>query len=137
MQLACELAGAAFFPRNLGPAAVANHLGGTRFDVEVARRFSPDSPWPRWRDEATDLCRHLSLDSARGLRRILDFVLPGDGRVDPETQRAFVHELSADLRRTEAEVEGSAHRLAREMTAKVGAGRALTDVLPTSREELR
>jgi len=127
IQLAHELAVTAFHPRNFGADAVANHISGTRFDVEIARRFWPDSPWRRWRRRAEELCRRLALDTARGLRAVLDFVEAGEGRPERRAGRAFVAGLAADLRAVEAEVLAGADKLTREVTDTIGQGRALTD----------
>ncbi|MFN7972903.1 MAG: radical SAM protein [Acidobacteriota bacterium] len=88
---------AAFHDRNFGPGALNNLIMGTRFDIEVARKFHPDVFRPEWRARGIALSRELGHGSARGLREILAHVArtaPGPADQD------LVADLSARLRPT-------------------------------------
>jgi radical SAM superfamily enzyme YgiQ (UPF0313 family) len=113
-----------FGPRNFGDDALANRIMGTRFDIEVARRFHPDAFDPTWLAEGKALSRELGIDSVRGMRRILEHVRrdpTGSGDLD------LVAELAPALRATEQEIRARCQALARRMQRRIG-GSPLTDV---------
>jgi radical SAM superfamily enzyme YgiQ (UPF0313 family) len=112
-----------FFPRNFGPEALANRLMGTRFDIEVARRFHGDRFRPAWLEAGKRLSRTLGLDTARGLGAIIAHVARrGDG------DEALVEEVSATLRATEREVAAEARALAIEIGRAIERGKPLTQL---------
>lgn len=118
-----EMAIACFHERNFADDALANRMMATRFDVEVVRHFHPDLFRPAWRDEAVGLSRALALDSARGLRAILDHVrsgATGDARV--------ISEVSRSLRAAERALSAAASDLAARVARAVGRGAPLTDI---------
>lgn len=113
-----------FGPRNFGDDALANRIMGTRFDIEVARRFHPDVFDPEWLAEGKALSRELGVDSVRGMRRILEHVRrdpTGAGDLD------LVAELAPALRAVEQEIRARCQALARRMQRRIG-GAPLTDV---------
>ncbi len=111
-----------FHPRNFGDGALANHLMGTRFDAEVCRYFHPDVWRKSWGDEAKDLSRALSTDTAQSLRKILAHVTANEARTD----RAFVRALAPELRAAEEVIGERARDFARAMQAAIGRGAPLT-----------
>ena len=116
VQRVYELATRCFFPRNFAAGALANRLQGTRFDVEVCRRFHPEVYQEAWLIETKGLGRRLALDSVAGLREIIRQVEAGEGAAGAR----FVADLSARLRQTEAEVGAGAEDLERRVQGAVG-----------------
>lgn len=112
----------AFHPRNFGDGALANHLMGTRFDVEVARHFHPERTNPAWVVSGRALSRRLGRDSADALSAIVDHV---EARAGGDL--AFAAALGRRLRAVEDEVRAEARALARSLALAVG-GRPLTDL---------
>ncbi len=121
-----RLALAAFHARNFAAGALANHIMGMRFDVEVARRFHDDIFDPAWLAEGKALCAALASDTVRGLRAVIDHVKAGA----PSRSRddAFVRELSTGLRATEASLWAQCRALASTLQARIGRGRPLTEL---------
>jgi len=120
-----SLAMECFMPRNFGNDALSNRIMGTRFDVEVSRHFYPELYDPAWLAEGKELTRVLMLDGAGALEKIVDFV---ERRGPAREERAFVAELSAQLRATERVVRERCKALARELMARIGRGRPLTEL---------
>ncbi|HSQ63137.1 MAG TPA: cobalamin-dependent protein [Polyangiaceae bacterium] len=114
-----------FMPRNFGNDALSNRIMGTRFDVEVSRHFYPELYDPAWLAEGKALTRVLMLDGAGALEKIVEFV---ERRGPASEERAFVAELSAQLRATERVVRERCKALARELMARIGRGRPLTEL---------
>lgn len=112
-------------PRNFGNDALSNRIMGTRFDVEVSRHFYPELYDPAWLAEGKELTRVLMLDGAGALEKIVEFV---ERRGPAGEERAFVAELSAQLRATERVVRERCKALARELMARIGRGRPLTEL---------
>ncbi len=119
-----DLAMACFHARNFGEGALANALMGTRFDVEVARKFHPDAFRAAWLDEAIDQSRTLALDTADGLAAIVAHVKAAPRERDGE----LVAALSDRLRATERAVGERARALAREVWRALGRGAPLTEL---------
>ncbi|MBN1608725.1 MAG: cobalamin-dependent protein [Polyangiaceae bacterium] len=117
MERVFQLAMAAFYERNFSGWALANRLQSTRFDVEVARFFHPARFRPVWLEAAKDLNRRLACDSAAGVRRIVAHV---QSRSPVSADPDFVDELSADLRRCEAEIDAEATALELEVQRTLG-----------------
>ena len=118
MQRVFELSIEAFYERNFSGSALANRLQSTRFDVEVARHFHPESFQPGWLDCAKNLNRRLSRDSAEGVRHIVAHVVSG---APPHQDEEFIVALSARLRQTEAIINAEATELEAEVQRTVGA----------------
>jgi anaerobic magnesium-protoporphyrin IX monomethyl ester cyclase len=117
MERIFQLAMAAFYERNFSGSALANRLQSTRFDVEVARFFHPARCRPSWLEAAQALNRRLARDSAAGVRRIVAHVTSGS----PVSQDpALVAELSAELRRREAEIDADATALELDVQRTLG-----------------
>ena len=112
----------AFGERNFGPESLHNHLMGTRFDLETARFFNPDSFQPEWHAEGKALTRRLSLDSVAGMRAILDRVR---GAAPSFQDQPFAIELATGLRSIEGEIREAGRRLARTLRDRYG-GETLT-----------
>ncbi|MBI4871538.1 MAG: radical SAM protein [Candidatus Riflebacteria bacterium] len=102
MQRVFELAMRCFFPRNFAAGALANRLMGTRLDAEVCRRFHPAVFREEWLREAEELTRALARDSARSMRKIVEFVEAGPG--GPDEEDSFVAALSERLHAVDAEL---------------------------------
>ncbi len=117
-----ELSMRAFGYRNFGNDALANRIMGTRFDIEVCRHFHRDAFEPAWHEEGKRLSRALGIDSARGMRRILEHV-----RSSRTGDDAMVEELTRELREVEHVIREQARALARTMQDRVG-GMPLTDL---------
>lgn len=112
-----------FQERNFGFDALANRIMGTRFDVEVFRKFHPELFEPRWLSEGHELSRVMSLSSADSLSRIAAFVR----EERPVAMEAELMDAeSAILRAAEASVRGRAQDLACELASKVNRGKPLT-----------
>ncbi len=120
-----QLALACFRERNFGDRALANHLMGTRFDIEVVRHFHRAAFDPAWLAEGKALSGTLAHDSADALERIVEHV---DSGAPPSSDAALVAELSAGLRSTEAVVRGRARALGQTLQRAAGQGRPLTDL---------
>jgi radical SAM superfamily enzyme YgiQ (UPF0313 family) len=116
IQRVFDLAMLCFEERNFSAHALANRLMGTRFDVEIARRFHPVNFDTEWLAEAKRLSHTLATDSAAGLRRIVAFVKEG-GRDEGK----LVEDLSFQLRSTEYEILKAAARLEEEVQKTLGA----------------
>jgi radical SAM superfamily enzyme YgiQ (UPF0313 family) len=115
IQRVFELAMLCFHERNFAEGSAANRLMSTRFDVEVARHFHPARFNRVWLEEIKDLSRTLMLDSVRGLREIVAFVLEGGD------EASFLDGLRARLRQTEEIVLEGAARLEECVQAGTGA----------------
>lgn len=120
-----DLAMQCFGARNFGGDALANRIMGTRFDVEVARHFHPERFDPRWLAEAKDLTRTLGVDSARGMRRIVEHVRQSPNDAD---DAALVTDLARTLRATEAVVRARARSLAKTIAETLDRGAPLTEI---------
>lgn len=132
MQRVFELATRAFYPRNFAAGALANRLMGTRFDVELCRHFHPEVFRAEWLARARSLSRELADDSVRGLEQLVALTRRAPSA---RAQAAFVDELSAALRSTEARVEAQAGALEHEVRAAAGAGCVHTQpFLPNTRQ---
>ncbi len=107
-----------FRARNFGDGALANHIMGTRFDIEVARHFHPDSFSPAWLAEGRALNRELGADSVAGLTEIVEHVKRGTDAGSAD--QALVDDLSGRLRATERRVWARARALAAEIAGVVG-----------------
>jgi anaerobic magnesium-protoporphyrin IX monomethyl ester cyclase len=107
-----------FRARNFGEGALANHIMGTRFDIEIARHFHPDSFSPRWLAEGIALNRELGADTADGLTEIVEHVKRGDGTADSD--QALVDDLGGRLRAKEQGTWARARALAAEIAGVVG-----------------
>jgi hypothetical protein len=118
MQRVFELTMEAFHERNFSGRALANRLQSTRFDAEVARKFHPELYQAKWIDTAKGLSRRLASDSARGVRRIVQYVRSGASGAPDD---AFVEELSAELRACEQQIETDALQMEQEVVRTVGA----------------
>lgn len=117
VQRAFELFLACFRARNFAPGALANRLMGTRFDVEMSRRFHPTVYRPEWLERSKALSSRLALGSVAAMRDIVLFVT----RAEPAApSRAFEHELARRLRHEERELRTEASALEAEIQAAVG-----------------
>ncbi len=121
-----ELSMRTFGARNFGNDALANRIMGTRFDIEVARKFQPAMFDPAWLAEGKALSRELGVDSVRGMRRIVEHAQRHPHR-DDAADRDFIATLSGELRTIEDDIRGRARALARRIQSRLG-GRALTDL---------
>jgi hypothetical protein len=115
----------AFHERNFGNSALSNRIMGTRFDVEVARKFHPEVVKPEWVAEGKTLSSILSCDGADGLEKIVNFVKRG---APASEEKAFVAGVADGLRATEDSIRGRARALARELKAAIGRGEPLTEL---------
>lgn len=115
----------AFWERNFGEEALANKIMGTRFDIEVCKRFHPDVHRRGWSEEGMTLSRKLANDGCDALDAILDHVR--GGRPEHEDRR-LVEKLIPKLRETEREISGRARDLARKLQRAIGRGRPLTEL---------
>ena len=116
MQRVFELAMLCFKERNFSGHALANRLMSTRFDVEVARHFHPETFEAAWLAEAKCLSRTLALDSVDGLREIVTFV-----KEDGENEKGLVESLSFRLRANEYKVSCAATELEQRLRQAIGA----------------
>jgi anaerobic magnesium-protoporphyrin IX monomethyl ester cyclase len=117
-----SLAMRCFYERNFGEDALANSIMGTRFDVEVCRKFHPDRFRPEWSERGKALSRTLALSAADGL----DAILAQARTRDEASDAAFVAQLSKGLRATERVVRQGAIALATELEGALRRGRSLT-----------
>jgi hypothetical protein len=119
-----QLSMRAFHRRNFAAGAIANHIMGMRFDIEVARKFHADVFDPRWLVEGKALSAQLGGDTARGLRETIAHVTS----TKPSTSGddAFVEALAARLRIVERDVWGSCRALAARMTKTINRGLPIT-----------
>jgi anaerobic magnesium-protoporphyrin IX monomethyl ester cyclase len=118
VQRVFELTMDCYHARNFAAGAPANRLMGTRFDVEVCRKFHPGVFRTEWLSEAKTLSRRLASDSVAGLRQILAHVRHAPDTVE---DARFVEVLGAQLRRTEQELSGGAFDLESRVADAVGA----------------
>ena len=126
-----RLAMECFGPRNFGGRALANDIQAVRFDLVVANAFHPEAVDPAWMIQGQELSRRLGLDSAAGLRRIIDHV---DSALHPASDAMLARDLSPQLRATEESIRSEMLDIATALTASVGRGEALTfsgDVVAT------
>lgn len=120
-----KLSLAAFRARNFAPGALANHIMGLRFDIEVARHFHPAVFEPAWLAEGKALCASLAADTVTGLRAVVARVRDG-APVDGD--KAFARALAARLRETERRIWCDVRALAGTMKARIGRGVPLTEI---------
>jgi anaerobic magnesium-protoporphyrin IX monomethyl ester cyclase len=113
-----ELTMACFHPRNFAAGALANRLMGTRFDVEVCRKFHPRVFRDEWLVEAKTFSRSLAEGSVARLRQIVAHVRSTD---DAAADASLVEELAPVLRQHEAAIEADAADLERRIAEAVGA----------------
>ena len=110
-----------FAPAKLRRSGAGEPIQGTRFDLEIVRRFHPDAHEPRLYDAGRALSRRLALDSVATLRELLAHVesgAPGDA--------AIAAGLGARARAVEAEVRAQMLAVAAALEARVGRGVPLT-----------
>ncbi|MCX6550021.1 MAG: cobalamin-dependent protein [Acidobacteria bacterium] len=108
IQRVFEMAMACFYTRNFSDMSAPHRLMGTRFLVEVARRFHADVTDARWLDDVKALTRALTLDSVGAMREIVAFVREGRGA---RAEAGLVADVSARLRAVEAEIHDAAGRI--------------------------
>jgi radical SAM superfamily enzyme YgiQ (UPF0313 family) len=121
-----QLAMRAFHRRNFAAGALANHIMGLRFDIEVARKFHPNVFDPRWLDEGKALSARLGADTARGLRETIAHVASTKASIRGD--EVFVATLAERLRAVEAEVWTACRALAARMTSTIGQGVPITSL---------
>jgi radical SAM superfamily enzyme YgiQ (UPF0313 family) len=114
-----------FLQRNFGEDALANKIMGTRFDIEVVRKFHPDLFRTEWLEEGQRLSSTLTLDGADALERVVQHVKSGAPSTEDD---ALVRETSQKLRETEGVVRHGARALAADMLRVVKRGAPLTDM---------
>jgi hypothetical protein len=112
-----------FETRNFGIDALANRIMGTRFDVEVAKKFHPELVKNEWLEEGKALSRIMTISGADSLQRIVDFVKQ-DGPASGED--ALVEHEAALLRAAEDSVRGRSEELARSLLNTIKRGKPLT-----------
>jgi radical SAM superfamily enzyme YgiQ (UPF0313 family) len=100
VQRVFEMANAAFTPRNFGPGAVHNNMGGWRLELETCRLFHADVFRPGWLTRMKALHRRVGLDTVANLRAIMAHVRSKS----PAGDAAFVTEIGPGLRELEREV---------------------------------
>lgn len=120
-----QLAMACFLPRNFGEEALANTIQGMRFDLEIVRRFHPDTHDARLYDAGRALSRRLALDSVATLRALHTHVRRGAAAA---SDRALVEQFSEQARAVEVDVRAQMMDVARQLHARVGRGLPLTYV---------
>lgn len=111
-----ELAMQCFFVRNFSDFSAANLLKGTRFVVEVAKRFHPHRFRGSWMTRAKRLSRDLTADSIQGMREMIAFVRT---RKPHRDQAEFISTLTARLRSTERKIHQAAMRLEAEIRGTI------------------
>ena len=116
-----EIAMDCFYPRNFSGEATPHRLMGTRFLVELARRFHGEVVEEPWLARAKQVARNLTEDSVKALREILDFVRQRS--VQREERETFTRELSLRLREAEGRINEKADALEAEIQAAVLRGR--------------
>lgn len=114
-----------FHARNFGPDALNNRIMGTRFDLEVARKFHPAVFRPAWIDEGRRLTLALATDSADALTAIVQRVRKTHDNTGDD---AFADELALSRRAVEVLIRAGATRLARTLRDAIGQGQPLTDI---------
>lgn len=120
-----DLAMSCFHARNFGDDALANRIMGTRFDIEVVRKFHPDVFQDAWLAEGKALTRILSHNGADAMERIVEHV----GSQQPTgSDAALVAELTRSLRETEDSIRGRARTLALALKDAVRQGEPLTEI---------
>lgn len=112
-----------FEVRNFGIEALANRIMGTRFDVEVAKKFHPELVKKEWEEEGKELSRVMTISGADSLQRIVDFVK--ENRPASE-ENALVEREAALLRAAEDAVRGRAGDLALALLDAIKRGKPLT-----------
>jgi radical SAM superfamily enzyme YgiQ (UPF0313 family) len=110
-----------FETRNFGLDALANRIMGTRFDVEVARKFHPERVKPEWIEEGKALSRVMSLSGADSLERIVEFV-----KANGTDENGLVEREAALLRAAEDTVRDHASTLAYSLLDTIQRGKPLT-----------
>jgi anaerobic magnesium-protoporphyrin IX monomethyl ester cyclase len=120
IQRVFEIAMACFYTRNFSEVSTPHHLMGTRFDVEVARRFHPGEYDAAWMGEVKALTRRLTFDSVGAMREIIAHVCGTRGDVDAEADAGLAARMQAQLRAVDAEIHGDAARLERAMQRAAG-----------------
>ena len=131
-----QLTMATFRPRNFGDQALANHIMGTRFDMEVARHFHPEACDPTWQPRALALSSALTRDTVAHLTAIVDRVATG---TPAATDAAFIEHHAAQMRAVETQLWAGCRTLAAELADRIG-GVPLTlsgDVPATPLQEAR
>jgi len=118
VQRVFELTMDCFHHRNFAAGALANRLMGTRFDVEVGRKFHPDAFSDMWLVEAKALSQRLASDSVAGLRQIVAHVRATD---DVAMDARLVATLSPALRQSEHDIAEAAEDLESRLVTAVGA----------------
>jgi radical SAM superfamily enzyme YgiQ (UPF0313 family) len=118
VQRVFELTMACFHARNFAAGALANRLMGTRFDVEVCRKFHPGVFRTEWLAEAKTLSQRLASDSVAGLRQIVAHVQSTD---DVAADARFVETLGAALRHSERDIAEAAADIESRVAEAVGA----------------
>lgn len=117
VQRVFELAMSCFYERNFSDASMPHRLMGTRFLVELGRRYHPDVYDVRWLADVQALNRRLTNDSVGAMREIIGFV----GHVrSREDEADFVRAVSDRLRTVEQDL----HRAASVLEATIA--RAVT-----------
>ena len=112
-----------FETRNFGVDALANRIMGTRFDVEVAKKFHPELVKPEWVEEGKALSRIMTVSGADSLQRIVDFV-KADGPANGEDE--LVEREATLLRAAEESVRDRSEELARSLMNIIKRGKPLT-----------
>lgn len=119
VQRVFEMAIEAFTPRNFGPGALHNNMGGWRLELETCRLFHADVFRPGWLARMKALHRKVGVDTVAGLRAIFQHVRTAKRELD----MGFVRELAPSLRAHEREVTGQWLALRAEMLAAVAAAK--------------
>lgn len=117
VQRVFEMAIDAFTPRNFGPGALHNNIGGWRLELETCRRFHADVFRPAWLERMKALHRLVGLDTVAGLRAIIERVRTAKPAEDAE----FVADMAPRLRALEADVTQRWYALRAEMDAACAA----------------
>jgi radical SAM superfamily enzyme YgiQ (UPF0313 family) len=125
MERTFSLTMAAFHERNFGVNALSNRIMGTRFDIEVARKFHPEVTRPEWIREGKELSSILARDGADGLEAIVQFVR---SEAPVSAEEAFVAEVAGKLRATEDSIRSRCRDLARTLRDAIGRGDPLTEL---------
>jgi len=119
VQRVFEMSIDAFTPRNFGPGALHNNIGGWRLELETCRLFHAEVFRPAWLERMKALHRCVGLDTVEGLRAIIEHVRSGK----PSDDAAFVADMAPRLRALEHDVTQRWRVLRAEMDAAVAATR--------------
>lgn len=119
VQRVFEMAIDAFTPRNFGPGALHNNIGGWRLELETCRLFHADVFRPAWLARMKALHRLVGADTVTGLRAILGHVR----RKSRDHDASFVRELAPSLRAFEREITDQWRILKAEMLAATAPSR--------------